>query len=327
MAADYDYDVAISFLSRDEQLALELHARLSEQLSVFVHSKKQEELAGTDGLESFRAAFRSKARLVVVLYRDGWGGTPWTRIEQTAITERVLADGWDWLFFVVLDRAATLPKWLPNTHIRFNFEEFGLEQAIGAIKARVREIGGTLRQFDVVQQARLVERRAAFFAERERLFNSLEGVNAARQQLVILYDRIQSKIAEISASTNVRARVGRDNYNCVITNGRISVAILWRLRAANRLDNSPLVVGEYNSQILLPGEQGHYLREPPRLSEYRYQPDLSVDSGWCWVAASRPKEYLSSNEVGDRCVAVFLRLVDRVASGELEPPDLFDEDD
>jgi hypothetical protein len=46
------YDVAISFLSGDEPLA-RLHDQQSENLSVLVYSKRQEELAGTDGFESF----------------------------------------------------------------------------------------------------------------------------------------------------------------------------------------------------------------------------------------------------------------------------------
>src|SRR3989304_7071387 len=128
MGSNKKSDVRISFLSQDEPLALELYGRLSQQLVVFVYSKKQEELAGTNGIESFRVAFRSQARLIVVLFRDGWGETPWTRFEQTAITERVVSEGWDCLFFVMLDRAATPPKWLSKTYIRFNFEEYGLEQ-------------------------------------------------------------------------------------------------------------------------------------------------------------------------------------------------------
>jgi hypothetical protein len=63
-----NYDVAISFLHRDEQLALELQSKLSANLSAFVYSKQQEQLAGTDGMESFRLAFRSQSRLSVVLY-------------------------------------------------------------------------------------------------------------------------------------------------------------------------------------------------------------------------------------------------------------------
>jgi hypothetical protein len=82
------FDVAISFLLKDEPLALQLHSRLSEIFDVFVYSKNQEELAGTDGLESFRQIFRHNSSLVVVLYRDEWGKTRWTRVEEAAIKDR-----------------------------------------------------------------------------------------------------------------------------------------------------------------------------------------------------------------------------------------------
>src|SRR3977135_1846030 len=97
------YDVAVSFLSADEALAVKLDQDLSETLSVFVYSKRQEELAGTDGLESFRQTFLSQSRLIVVLYRDGWGKTRWTSVEELAIKERVFNGHWKSLLFVMLD--------------------------------------------------------------------------------------------------------------------------------------------------------------------------------------------------------------------------------
>ena len=87
------YDVAISFLHKDETLASAINARLSEQFNVFVYSKRQEELVGTNGLESFREAFLAESRLVVVLYREGWAKTPFTRVEEQAIKDRFLDDG------------------------------------------------------------------------------------------------------------------------------------------------------------------------------------------------------------------------------------------
>src|SRR4051794_39241639 len=104
-----EYDIAISFLHRDESLALQLFNRLAETFHVFVYSKRQESLAGTDGLETFRRTFRSDSRLVVVLYRDGWGKTPWTRVEEQAIQDRFLKEGWNWLLFATLDANSTLP--------------------------------------------------------------------------------------------------------------------------------------------------------------------------------------------------------------------------
>jgi len=133
-------DIAISFLSKDVRTAEALHERLSQNLKVFFYPRSQEELAGTDGMVTMKEPFL-KSRLTVVLYRKDWGLTPWTRVEQTAIQERCLASGWGGLFFIVLDRNDPIPTWLPNNYVRFNWEDFGLDEAVGAIKARALEQG------------------------------------------------------------------------------------------------------------------------------------------------------------------------------------------
>ena len=82
----YEYDVAFSFLAEDEQIALDLSARLNTYRT-FVYSQRQKEVAGTDGERAFNAVFGTKARFVVVLFRKQWGQTPWTlcarRLAQT----------------------------------------------------------------------------------------------------------------------------------------------------------------------------------------------------------------------------------------------------
>lgn len=118
---DPQYDVAISFLSRDQSTAEAIHDKLAEGLRVFFYPRKQEQLAGTDGLESMRKPFFDDSRVVVVLYREPWGKTPWTQVEETAIKEGCLQRGWRRLLFVVLDKQSALPVWLPETHIRLDY--------------------------------------------------------------------------------------------------------------------------------------------------------------------------------------------------------------
>ena len=156
------YDVAISFLSQDEQVGAAFRDRLSEGLKVFFYPRNQEQLAGTDGLETMRTPFLSGSRVVVVLYREPWGKTPWTGVEQTAIQEGCLNHGWQRLFFVVLDKKSTIPLWLPQTHVRFNYADFGLEQAIGAIKARVQECGGSIEPMTALKRAVIYEEDAKY---------------------------------------------------------------------------------------------------------------------------------------------------------------------
>ena len=124
------YDVAISFLAADELLANELYNGL-EGLDVFFFPRKQEDLAGSDSLESMRGPFLN-SRVNVVLFRDRWGNTPWTGVEAQAIKDRCLQTQFKGLMFVQLEKSAQLPDWLPQTHVRFNIADFGMDQLIGA---------------------------------------------------------------------------------------------------------------------------------------------------------------------------------------------------
>src|SRR5688572_9293337 len=91
------YDVAISFLSAHEALALRISDGLADRLKAFVYSREQEEVVGrnTDGVEAFTNVFRHDSRVCVVLHTDGWGKKGYTHIEEAAIKERALERGWD----------------------------------------------------------------------------------------------------------------------------------------------------------------------------------------------------------------------------------------
>jgi hypothetical protein len=190
------YDVAISFLSGDEPLALKLQEQLSESLSVFVYSKKQEQLAGTDGLESFRQAFFAQSRLVVVLYRNGWGKTPWTAVEELAIKERMFNGGWKHLLFVMLDKQSPYPAWLPETHIRLDYTRFANE-LVGAIKLRALELGSELKIETALVKAQRMEAVEHARADRRQklMYESGSAILVEWERLVRLVD---GKVAEIA---------------------------------------------------------------------------------------------------------------------------------
>ena len=111
----YKFDVALSFLAGDEALAAELNDLLQDRLKTFLYSRRQEDLVGTDGEKTFNRVFATEARLVVVLYRENWGQTRWTQIEETAIRGRAFDHGYDFTLFIPLDEGRTVPKWLPKT--------------------------------------------------------------------------------------------------------------------------------------------------------------------------------------------------------------------
>src|SRR4029078_9170378 len=105
------YDVAISYVPTERFIASSLAARLSESLNVFYCSRSQDDLPGAEQLQRLQAAFTFGSRVVVVLYREPWGETDWTRVEQSAIIEACKLQGWHKLFFVEVDRRTNLPSW------------------------------------------------------------------------------------------------------------------------------------------------------------------------------------------------------------------------
>lgn len=322
---DYRYDIAISFLQQDELVALDLHERLTPNFDVFVYSKKQEELAGTDGSESFRKAFREDSRIVVVLYRDGWGKTPWTRVEEVAIRDRFLKEGWDWLLFIMVDSKSTPPPWLPETRIRLSLPDYGIEQAIGAIKARAQELGGQLHKEDAVQRARRLERQMGARAERKKMLGSTEGVNAARNKASEIHSEIDRLAKEINNSAkDIKLSMGSNHDSTVLTNGRVSIIVYFR-SDRNTLENSYLVIREMNGRLLLPQERERYMisTEPIELSVYKFDPDITSDKRWCWRSQSDPNRYYTSKDIAEYSLEVFLNLVDRADKGDVPPLGLF----
>jgi len=312
------YDVAISFLSKDESIAGELNDKLSEGLEVFFYPRKQEVLAGTDGLESMRMPFLEDSRVVVVLYREPWGETPWTRVEQTAIKEGCLNHGWGRLFFIVLDKRSTLPVWLPQTHIRFNYADFGAEQAVGAIKARVQENGGVVVPLTPLKRAALYAQNALYIEEKEQI-SSQAGMHAVKDKVSELFAEIERLCAEIRAQKTLEILVGSDGRRCVLTN-RVSLIVDWQQPYTNSTTGCSLRVLEYNGRMALPNERLTFLSRRTLLRETSFLPELSRSREYGWIEQAAGSEFVSSIALAQKFVIQFVDLAERALRGEVEPP-------
>jgi hypothetical protein len=150
---------------------------------VFLYSRQQEAVAGTDGEQTFNRVFGEEARIVVVLYRAGWGQTPFTRIEETAIRNRAFDQGYDFALFIPLDPSPTVPAWLPKNRIWIGLERWGEHAAASVIEARVQEAGGEPRQETAADSARRLARDLAA-AQRRRGLNRGLSVDLVGQPLL-----------------------------------------------------------------------------------------------------------------------------------------------
>jgi TIR domain len=306
------YDVAISFRSEDEPRALELHQQMSENLSVFVYSKRQEELAGTDGLESLRLAFFSQSRLVVVLYRDGWGKTRWTNVEELAIKDRMFNGGWKHLLFVMLDQQSTYPAWLPDTHIRLDYARYA-DDLVGAIKLRIQELGGGLKLETALAKAQRFEVIASAKTERNRKLTNETG-SAVVAEWATLCRLIDEKITEMRS--HFKLQNGGDEQQHGI---RTDVAsLLLTFLPVPFAAESQIVVVEFVGRLLLPQDGNRmYIpgNEPQRHSERKYYFDYDAAFGWCW--RSPDKKLLTTDSFSELLLKQILDLHQKVDSGTI----------
>ncbi len=309
MVAEPQYDVAISFLSADESIAAALFNALGEGLEVFFYPRKQEDLAGKDGLEAMRAPFFDGSRIVVILYREPWGETRWTGVEQTAIKEGCLEHGFERLFFVMLDKTSTPPKWVPTTHVRFNYADFGLEQAVGAIKARVLEAGGKVSPPSALKHTELARRETEYLTEKARL-RSPFGRDTVKGITLDLFSKITEISAEIEAGGNASIRVASDGRQCHLRN-RISLVATLETYA-----ESELVIRGFDKKLPMPGEQQlAYRKKPQMVSESKFLPDLTRAREHGWGEDGPPSRFLSSAALAEKIVIRFVDLDARAERG------------
>jgi hypothetical protein len=319
------YDVAISFLARDEEVAKSLFDHLSGMLSVFYFPRSQEELVGTNGLESMREPFFD-SRVVVVLFREPWGQTPWTRVEETAIGERCLAQGWPGLVFVNLDQTSKNPKWVPTTHVRFNMDTYGMEGLVGVIKARVEEHGGKLKPINAASEMQRVRRESDFIADRERLMGDRSWIeNAVHTSIRKSLEEVVELASEANAQHGFEIVAGAKDRNGVVRSGFVSLGVGFQQPIFNRVsdygsDECYLRASEFSGSLLLPGEKSWMMHKPVELKRHKLKVDVSETRDLIWRADQ--KTVIMADRLGDYLFRLFLDLLSRANQGKVPCPEL-----
>jgi hypothetical protein len=313
-------DVAISFLMRDVGLASAINDKLSEGIRVFFFPRKQEELAGTDGMESMREPFLA-SRLNVVLYRPRWGHTPWTGVEAEAIKDACLENQYRNLFILAVEPTHDFPNWVPHNHVRFNYEDYGLEQAIGAIKARVQERGGEFQPLTPLRKAELLSAEQEYQWDRSSM-NSQDGIRAITAEVEKLMREMERQINDINAHGHEDFECEATQDSCVIRGDQIGLIVRWNQPYGNSLDRSALEVEEYSGRLWLrrdPQRQAQNI-PPDRINQYVYKPELSHARDYGWRLESGREEFTPTKTLADKCLLQFMDLMERARKGEVSPP-------
>ena len=309
MADDYKYDVAFSFLAQDETLATELNDLLQDRLQTFLYSKRQEELAGTDGEHSFGKVFSQEARCVVVIYRTGWGETPWTRIEETAIRNRAYDEGYGFALFIPLDGSG-VPRWLPKTQLWLGLDRWGTKGAASVIEARVQEQGGETRQESVEDRARRLKRSLDFKEARKRYRGSGEAVADAKSEFEALTREIERHIEVIKKAMASEQYVTKSKGpEFAVLGPHNAMGLDWRCTYSNTLDDSEFEAGLYKGHPPMWGVQT--FDQPIKRASFKADFDLLAPDQPGWTLRSPEKRQFRTAEFAEYLVKWFMDDADR----------------
>jgi hypothetical protein len=297
MNQNYKYEVALSFLEEDQQLALRIADRIRDRVNVFLYTEKQGVFAGTDGVDQHSQIYSEESRVIVILYREGWGQTPWTRVEETAIKNRAFDEGHNFIVFVPLDDSPK-PKWLPKTRIWVGFDRYGIDGIAGAIEGAVQAEGGTVRNESAAEFAVRVERELSFESERANWRSSAQGISSAKQEVITLFDELNRIAKEINSQTEkLQIALRRGNEICNLFCSGLEMQFVWASKYLNTLDNSQLYI-----KIIKAHSIGNYIinrGEPHIIQDVQY--DIEMDTGRRigWREVTGEKRFLTSGELAD----------------------------
>jgi hypothetical protein len=285
-AGPFKYDVAISFLAPDLPKARALAARLEPALSVFVYDRHAEELLAADGMERFAEVFRYQSRLHALLYRDGYGKTPWTSFEEGHIKERALHSRFTSLALVKLD-ASPGPLWVHSNYLYAADKGDDLAEAAAVIRYRAREGGAVLHRPTAAEAAAALARRERLRSERFEILTSQRGLKRAREEVQSLFAAIEAAVSSVGAAVpGVRLACERtmDGDGIYLVSPQCSTTIYWEQPYTNALRDSHLDVREVANTLALPSQSAFrtvpILRRDARLVPYTFDLTDGLEARW-----------------------------------------------
>jgi hypothetical protein len=305
---EFKYDVAFSFTQQDEQLAYTLYSLLKDRLSCFIYSKEQKKLAGGNGEDLFNSVFSKESRIVVILFRQEYGVTKWTKIEETAIRNRGYEEGYDFVILIPTEKQILPPKWLPKNRLWVGLERWGIESAAGVIEARVQEYGGTVKIETIAEIAARNENRINQERKREELLNSSEAILLVNEEVNKLKNLFKKHEEEIKAKTenwNIRFRENRHNGVDILSYGYMLYFHFYQ-QWANTLDDAYLFVVVYKGYSDENGNFNDPFGEHKLIDSVKLRFDINELNEKGWSTKETRKNFMTSQKLVDTWFAKFL---------------------
>lgn len=309
----FRYDVAFSFSMTSESIATAINQLLEDRITTFLYSKKQEEIAGKDGEEEFNRVFGQEARLVVILFSEDWGKTPWTRIEETAIRNRAYEKGFDFTLFVMTEAGLQPPAWLPKNRLWSGLDRYGIEGVAAVIESRVQELDGNVRALTAADKAKQKAKEIEFEHSREAFLHSKQAVDSARTEVTSLFSEIKKITTQIQSSNLQFTIDGNDRELMVLSSG-YTLFLNWGLQYSNSLDHSSFRMQIFKGAISYNGRMA--FDDPTRMVDEKYYFDVTMSGRHGWRLQSIDGDFYKTDQLVERWIGSFMDRIKDRPSGE-----------
>ncbi len=244
------YDLAISLLDQDVSIGWEIVNKLGNSEKIFFYPKDVDELTFNNGLNVFGDVFSKKARFILVLYREKYGTTKWTAIENSIIQDRFLKTINSYnspILFCRLDNSAK-PNWLPETYIYGSIED--VDNLVRVLQKKITDFGGISFPQTAEERLRITVRKKRYDESfKEIIFNSLELAEKSRKEASILKDSILFKLEHNATVSDlfykdltqmINSNISKAHFNVLF--GNLSISLKDNQHATNSIQNAYLEI-------------------------------------------------------------------------------------
>jgi len=296
----YEFEIAFSFLKEDEALAIELADCLRDRYPVFIYSEHQIELAGKDGEMFLKSMFGEKSRIVVLLHRQAWGTTAWTRIEENAIRDRAYDHGYDFCLMIPLDDPPKKPEWIPKNRIWLGLKKYGIENTAAIVEARLVEQDGEQKIETVEGKALRLKRQIADAEKVKSFLNSDKAIKPSDEEANALYGALQ-QAAEKMDCQEIRLRALRDRHGVTINSFHHRLVVSWYRTYANSLDTSGLYV-----RLQVQDIDVHHEVKYDTLKEYCFDFHADANGRSGWRSRNGDRRFVFTNEISGWAIQLLM---------------------
>lgn len=300
---DFKYEVAFSFMHRDEAVALAINDKIQDRLKTFIYTQHLEDVAGKDGIDTYKKVFFEEARIVVILYREDWGAKGMTAMEMQGIKDRMYDSSTDFIVLINMDPGK--PQWMPKSHIRVDWERHGIEGAQAVIEARVEEFGGIVGEESLLDMAARHKRATERAAYLRGYRSSNEGVvDAENEAMKLMEDIIRQKEEVIHNKLGYAFQLTDSRPRAMMLScENVTLHCIWRHEFMNSLDGSGLQLtiadtGLFSNAFRRDSHQKY------AFEEYDFALSASDEKGW--THRGNPHEWISSRRLSEQWMKKFL---------------------